>query len=194
MISVQDGVVRLDDHGVAALLGGEDPDPDAVGELQRAGLGPALETLRQPLVTVDVLVAGTSTQLHRAGVDAERAVVLLAVRPGLHQLMVLPPSHLAAALVRMTRTGPRRASAISSTWRAAWVSCARTPRACSVNAVPNSVGVIPRGPRSQSRTPRIASAISRVSSALRPATGSSSSSTLGSRHSARASSMRFCTP
>jgi muconolactone delta-isomerase len=111
MISVQDGVVRLDDHGVAALLGGEDPDPDAVGELQRAGLGPALETLRQPLVTVDVLVAGTSTQLHRAGVDAERAVVLLAVRPGLHQLMVLPPSHLAAALVRMTRTGPRRASA-----------------------------------------------------------------------------------
>lgn len=109
MISLQDGVVRLDDLGVAALLGGDGPDdPDAVRELERAGLGPALQTLRRPLVTVEVLVAGSSIQHHRAGVDVERAVVLLAVRPGLHQLMVLPPSHLAAALVRMTRTGPRR--------------------------------------------------------------------------------------
>lgn len=111
MISVQDGVVRLDDHGVAALLGGEDPDPGAVSKLERVGLGPALETLRRPLVTVEVLVAGTSLQRHRGAVDPERAVVLLAVRPDLHQLMVLPPSHLAAALVRMTRTGPHRASA-----------------------------------------------------------------------------------
>lgn len=111
MITVQDGVVRLDDAGVAALLpGGDDLDPGTARDLARAGLRPALETLRRPLVTLEVLVAGASLQLHRASVDAERAVVLLAVRPGLHQLMVLPPSHLAAALVRMTRTGPRRTS------------------------------------------------------------------------------------
>jgi hypothetical protein len=100
VITVHDGVVRLDDAGVAALLSADDVDV--------AGLGPALPTVRRPLATVEVLVAGESIQLHRAFVDAERAVVLLAVRPGLHQLMVLPPSHLAAALVRMTRTGPRR--------------------------------------------------------------------------------------
>lgn len=103
MITVQDGLVRLDDAGVAALLDGDD--------LEQAGLLPAQETLRRPLVTLEVLVAGASLQLHRTAVDAERAVVLLAVRPGLHQLMVLPPSHVAAALVRMTRSGPRRASA-----------------------------------------------------------------------------------
>jgi hypothetical protein len=100
VITLDDGVVRLDDAGVAALLRGEG-----------AGLGPALETLRRPLVTVEVLVAGSSLERHRVWVDADQAVVLLAVRPGLHQLMVLPPSHLAAALVRMTRTGPRRARA-----------------------------------------------------------------------------------
>lgn len=103
MITVEDGLVRLDDAGVAALLGGDD--------LEQEGLLPAQETLRRPLVTLEVLVAGASLQLHRTAVDAERAVVLLAVRPGLHQLMVLPPSHVAAALVRMTRSGPRRASA-----------------------------------------------------------------------------------
>lgn len=103
MITVEDDLVRLDDAGVAALLDGDD--------LEQAGLLPAQETLRRPLVTLEVLVAGASLQLHRTAVDAERAVVLLAVRPGLHQLMVLPPSHVAAALVRMTRSGPRRASA-----------------------------------------------------------------------------------
>lgn len=88
MIRAQDGVVRLDDAGAAA----------------------ALARLKGPSVTLEVLVAGATLQLHRAAVDAERAVVLLAVRPGLHQLMELPPAHVAAALVRMTRTGPRRAS------------------------------------------------------------------------------------
>ena len=111
MITVQDGVVRLDNAGVAALLpDGDDLGPGTVRDLERAGLGAALATLRSPVVTLEVLVAGATVQLHRASVDAERAVVLLAVRPGLHQLMVLPPSHLAAALVRMTRIGPRRAS------------------------------------------------------------------------------------
>ena len=111
MITAQDGVVRLDDAGLAALLGDHDLDAAAARELDRAGLSLALDTVRRPLVTLDVLVAGSTLQLHRIAVDAERAVVLLAVRPGLHQLMVLPPSHVAAALVRVTRTGPRRGSA-----------------------------------------------------------------------------------
>lgn len=108
MITAQDGVVRLDDAGVAALLGAGDLDPATARELDGAGVGEAVATLRDPLVTLEVLLAGDGLQRHRAAVDAERAVVVLAVRPGLHQLMVLPPSHLAAALVRMTRTGPRR--------------------------------------------------------------------------------------
>lgn len=108
MIALEDGVVRLDDAGVATLLGGDDLDPAAARDVDRAGLRPAVDTLRAPLVTVEVLLAGSSLQLHRAAVDRERAVVLLEVRPGLHQLMMLPPSHLAAALVRMTRVGPRR--------------------------------------------------------------------------------------
>ena len=110
MIAVQDGVVRLDDAGVAAVLGDGDLDDAAAAELATAGLSPALDTVRRPVVTLEVRVAGSSIQLHRIAVDAERAVVLLAVRPGLHQLMVLPPSHVAAALVRITRTGPRRSS------------------------------------------------------------------------------------
>jgi len=111
VIAVQDGVVRLDDAGVAAVLGDGDLDDAATAELAAAGLGPALVTVRRPIVTLEVRVAGSSTQVHRIAVDAERAVVLLAVRPGLHQLMVLPPSHVAAAVVRITRTGPRRSPA-----------------------------------------------------------------------------------
>jgi len=108
VITVRDGVVRLDDAGVTALLAGDDHDRDLVSGLDRAGMLPALDTVRRPVVTLEVLVAGAALQVHRVAVDAERAVVLLAVTPGLHQLMVLPPSHVAAALVRMTRTGPRR--------------------------------------------------------------------------------------
>lgn len=110
MITVHDGVVRLDDAGVAALMGGGDLEPAVAADLDRAGLLPALDTVRRPVVTLEVLVAGATLQLHRVAVDVERAVALLAVRPGVHQLMVLPPSHVAAALARVTRTGPRRAS------------------------------------------------------------------------------------
>lgn len=112
MITETDGVVRLDDATVTVLLATDarDVDPRVVTELDGAGVLPALATLRRPLVSMEVLVAGSSIQVHRALVDADRAVLLLAVRPGQHQLMVVPPAHLAAALLRMTRTGPRRSS------------------------------------------------------------------------------------
>lgn len=110
------GVLRLDDDGLGALLASVagDPDPELVAALDAAGAtslvdAALLDTAREPEVVLDLVVAGTSTMLaHRAWVDPDRAVVVLGVRPGLHQLMVLPPAHLAAALVRMTRLRPRR--------------------------------------------------------------------------------------
>lgn len=111
--------VRLDDDGLATLLDlaqGGAPDPAALTGIVDPGLGPplgpalapALDTVREPRVTLDLVVAGTSRLTHRAWVTPEHAVLVLGVRPDLHQLMVLPPSHLAAALVRLTRLRPRR--------------------------------------------------------------------------------------
>lgn len=110
MISTTDGVTRLDDEGLAALLAcaaGRDLDPVTAQQLAGAA-APDLEVVRRPVVTVEVVVAGGPRLHHRVWVGRERAVAVLAVRAGLHQLMVLPPSHLAAALVRMTGIGPRR--------------------------------------------------------------------------------------
>lgn len=108
--------VRLDDDGLATLLDlaqGGATDPAAPRGIDDPGLGralgPALDIVREPDVTLDLVVAGTSRLTHRAWVTPECAVLVLGVRPDLHQLMALPPSHLAAALVRLTRLRPRRA-------------------------------------------------------------------------------------
>lgn len=104
-------VARLDDDGLAALL---DPraravlDPTTTQRLAAAGLGSALDALHDPVVTLDLVVAGTSRLEHRVWVTADCATAVLGVRPGRHQLLVLPPSHLTAGLVRMTRLRPRR--------------------------------------------------------------------------------------
>jgi hypothetical protein len=122
--------VRLDDDGLATLLElaqGGAADPAALTRMVGPGLDPplgpgldpplgpgldaALDTVREPDVALDLVVAGTSRLAHRAWVTPERAVLVLGVRPDLHQLMVLPPSHLAAALVRLTRLRPRRTGA-----------------------------------------------------------------------------------
>jgi hypothetical protein len=113
MITLPEGVVRLDDAEAEVLLAGS-LDGAALQEFDQLGLAPALETLRNPLITLEVLVAGDAVQHHRVAVDIDRAVLLLAVRPGLNQLMVLPPAHLAAALTRITRIGPRRHAAAGS--------------------------------------------------------------------------------
>lgn len=80
------GVLRLDDEALSAYL----------GAVARAD------------VELDLVVAGTSSVLrHRVLAVPDEAVVVLGVRPGLHQVMLLPPAHVAAALVRMTRLRPR---------------------------------------------------------------------------------------
>jgi hypothetical protein len=106
------GALRLDDDELAALLAaadGSSPDAELVAALDGSGSAAALGAVRASEVTLDLVVAGASSVLvHRAWVDPERAVVALGVRAGLHQVMVLPPAHVAAALVRMTRLRPRR--------------------------------------------------------------------------------------
>lgn len=106
------GALRLDDDRLVALLAAADdssPDPELVAALHGSGSTAVLATVRAPEVTLDLVVAGASSVLvHRAWVDPDRAVVVLGVRAGLHQVMVLPPAHVAAALVRMTRLRPRR--------------------------------------------------------------------------------------
>ncbi|MBL0749814.1 hypothetical protein [Nocardioides baculatus] len=110
MITLDGAAVRVDDAGLAGLLG-DDLGAEDRDTLARAALLPSLDTLRDPLVRVEVRVAGAVVLEHRFAVDRERTVAVLAVRPGLHQLMELPQAHLAAALARTTRTGPRRGTA-----------------------------------------------------------------------------------
>ena len=106
-------MTRLDDAGLAALLaagrgdGGGDGGQNGTTSAD-AGLLAAASTLRDALVELDVVVAGTSRLEHRVWVAPDRAVFVLGVQPGLHQVLLLPPSHLAAALVRMTRLRPQR--------------------------------------------------------------------------------------
>lgn len=85
MTASTEGVVRLDDDALASYL----------------------DTVGRPDVDLELVVAGTSGVLpHRILAVPDEAVVVLGVRPGLHQVMVLPPAHVAAALVRMTRLRP----------------------------------------------------------------------------------------
>lgn len=107
----ESGVVRVDHDGLQALVSasrGADV-PEAAAVLETDGVADAMITVTDPEVTVELVVAGTSTRLsHRIWVDPVRAVVLPEVRPGVAQLMVVPPGHLAAALARLTRLRPRR--------------------------------------------------------------------------------------
>ena len=83
---VDTGVLRLDDEALAAHLG-------SIGRAE---------------VELDLTVAGSAGVLrHRVLANPDEAVVVLAVREGLHQVMVVPPAHVAAALVRLTRMRPR---------------------------------------------------------------------------------------
>lgn len=102
-VDAESGSVRLDDEGLSALLEGQPPTA-----LDSERLAPALAALRQPTVALELVVGGSAARLaHRIGVSPDAAALLLGVRPGLHQLSVVPPSYVASALVRLTRLRPR---------------------------------------------------------------------------------------
>ena len=76
--------------------------------LDDEGLAAYLSTLEPHEVELDLTVAGTTVLLrHRVLAVPDEAVVVLGVSAGQHQVMVVPPAHVAAALVRMTRMRPR---------------------------------------------------------------------------------------
>lgn len=77
-IGAEQGVLRLDDEGLAAYLG----------------------TAGRAEVELDLAVAGSTGVLrHRVLASPDEAIVVLGVRTGLHQVMAVPPAHVAAALV-----------------------------------------------------------------------------------------------
>lgn len=106
--------LRLDDAGVAALLAAaREPEGDLPAELllevRPERLATVLDTIAQAVATLELTVAGPEARLVHAGwLVPGMAVLRLAVRPGLHQLMTIDPAHLTAALVRATRMRPRR--------------------------------------------------------------------------------------
>jgi hypothetical protein len=108
------GALRLDDEGVTALLEAARQDgaadhPDAVAALAADHLRAAVAVIREPAVTLRLVVAGEAVRLeHRGWLTPGAGALLLGVRPGLWQLMALDPAFLAAALVRLTRMRPRR--------------------------------------------------------------------------------------
>jgi len=93
----------------AARSDGAAGHPDAVMALASGDWDVPLRAVLDPLVRVDLVVAGRSVrQQHRAWVTYDVATLLLSVTDGEQQLMHLPPAFLTSALVRLTRLRPRR--------------------------------------------------------------------------------------
>ena len=103
---------RLDDEGREALVSSLRGAIDATSMPARfthPALRARLAAITDPLVELDMVVAGRNAHLHHhAWVKATDAVIALAVRDDLHQLLVVPPGHLAASLARMARLTVRR--------------------------------------------------------------------------------------
>lgn len=109
--------LRLDDAGFAALVdatsgydsdqGPEQAEVDAV--LSDPAYAAAMRAVNQPMVRVRVDVAGRArTQTHLAWVDLDTAALLLTVHDDELQLLATAPQHLAAAVARVVRLGPRK--------------------------------------------------------------------------------------
>jgi hypothetical protein len=109
----ESGAVRLDDEALDALLAGT-REPDGVPAELLVAVAPdrldaIIAAIARPAARVRIVVAGPTLRLtHDAWLVPGLGVLRLAVRPGLHQLMTLPPAHLTAALVRTVRMRPRR--------------------------------------------------------------------------------------
>lgn len=105
------GTVRVDADGLEALAtpGPRPRSPEVAAALESATVRRVLAARHEPLATMGLVVAGRDSLLtHRIWAGEEWAGLLLQVRTGLHQLMAVPPGHLAAALTRLARLRPRR--------------------------------------------------------------------------------------
>lgn len=106
-IDVDDQVIRLDRAGFDELVG-EAERPEDSAALRVPGVPQAISAVRNPVVQLNVDVAGhAAVQTHRVWVDHDMAAFLLAVHDGEHQLMAVPPALVAAGLARVLRVGPQ---------------------------------------------------------------------------------------
>jgi hypothetical protein len=122
---------RLDGAGVSALLAAardEPVDPEAAVTLASGRLDAALAALADPLVSLELVVAGGSVRLaHRGWANDDLVVLLAAVHApaagpeggGEWRLLTMPPDLLTSGLVRLTRIRPRRdpAEPLAGAWR-----------------------------------------------------------------------------
>lgn len=113
MIDLDSAAIRLDPDAWDALIAtAQDPNVDAPAEVAAAledeRLNGVLNVVLEPAVELSLVVAGPVTRLEHRGWQADGALVLLlALRPGLLQLMATPVEFLTATLVRLTRMKPR---------------------------------------------------------------------------------------
>lgn len=109
--------VRLDDAGFQALVeassGTGHQDAERPAEVDAVLAEPvyaaAMRAVARPSVRVRVDVAGRArTQCHLAWVDLDTVALLLTVHDDELQLLATAPQHLAAAVARVVRLGPRK--------------------------------------------------------------------------------------
>ena len=105
-LDVQDGAVRLqpeDWHDVVS----EGTVPAILADVP--GVAEAIAATREPVVTVQVDVAGEAAALrHVCWVGHEAVAMLAQVHDAGHQLIVMPPSLLAGGIARVVRLGPHQ--------------------------------------------------------------------------------------
>jgi len=100
------GSLRLDDEGFEALVAGTDATQEVRADPAVAAALRAVDTA-EVRVCVDVAGRGL-TQTHLAWVTPEAVALLLSVTGHERQLITTAPQHLAAAVARVVRIGPRK--------------------------------------------------------------------------------------
>ena len=117
-LDAETSTLRLDEAGFEALVraasgsesgdGVEEQDEVRV-VLAEPGYAAALQAVARPGVRVRVDVAGRAlTQTHLAWADLDTVALLLTVHDDELQLLATAPQHLAAAVARVVRLGPRK--------------------------------------------------------------------------------------
>lgn len=107
MLEVSGSVVRLDNSAFFSLV--NEPDAPKHHEvLAIPGMREGLRAVRQPLIEIDVLIAGVhDIARHHAWLGEGIALFLLTVKEPARQLLVTTPGHVPSGLARILRLGPR---------------------------------------------------------------------------------------